>query len=40
MGEKSKLKIDKVDRRVSIQTLSDAGSELKTIKYGHPLAGC
>jgi hypothetical protein len=40
MGEKSKLKVAEKDRRVSIQTLSDAGSELKTIKYGNPLAGC
>lgn len=42
MNEKSQIKFLETDRRVSIQTLSEAGSEYefkKNIKYGKPLAG-
>lgn len=41
MSEKSQLKIKEKDRRVSILTISDAGSDFelkKNIKYGKPLA--
>lgn len=42
MNEKSQLKVQEKDRRVSIQTISDAGSDLeskKNVKYEKPLAG-
>lgn len=40
--DKLKLKHDENDRRISMATISDAGSECerkKKIKYGGPLAG-
>ena len=42
MNEKSQIKFLESDRRVSILSLSDAGSDYefkKNIKYGKPLAG-